>query len=133
MKFLSFTTSRRFWLSFALLLATSFLIYKVIAAPGDPEPIDFNNGPLVTQKTPANVVLALSVEFPTSGGAYKDTTYVDGKEYVGYFNSNRCYSYPGYGNLPRSTSTFSVNSDYFTPTGATNSSYQCNTTGTGTG
>jgi type IV pilus assembly protein PilY1 len=126
-------TPRRFWLGLAALLATSFLIYKVTAAPGDPDPIDFDNGPLVTQRTPANVVLALSVEFPTSGGAYKDGTYVDGKEYVGYFNSSRCYSYPGYGSVPRTTSTFSINTDYFTPTGATNATYQCNTGGTGTG
>lgn len=117
----------------ALLLAASFAIYKVTAAPVDPEPIDFSNGPLITQKNPANVVLALSVEWPTSGGAYKDASYVDAKEYVGYFNSNRCYTYPGYGSAPRSTTTFAVNSDYFTPTGDTNASYQCNTGGTGTG
>jgi type IV pilus assembly protein PilY1 len=133
MKFPNFATPRVLLLSLASLLAASFFIYKVAAGPNDPAPIDFDNGPLVTQKTPANVVLALSVEFPTSGGAYKDASYVDAKEYVGYFNSSRCYTYPGYGSAPRSTSTFSISSDYFTPTGSTNASYHCNISGTGTG
>jgi type IV pilus assembly protein PilY1 len=117
----------------ALLATASFFVYKVVSAQGAPATVDFSNGPLVTQKTPANVVLALSVEFPTSGRAYQDANYVDGQEYVGYFNSKRCYTYPGYGSTPRTTTTFAPNSDYFTPTGDTNNSYHCNTTGTATG
>jgi type IV pilus assembly protein PilY1 len=133
MKFPNFATPRVLLLSLVSLLAASFFIYKVAAGPNDPAPIDFDNGPLVTQKTPSNLVLALSVEWPTTGEAYKDATYIDGQEYVGYFNSSRCYTYPGYGSTPRTTSTFDVNNDYFSPTGATNSRYQCNTSGAGTG
>jgi type IV pilus assembly protein PilY1 len=125
--------NRKFWLLAGLALAAPLVLYKVLAQSTAPAPIDFENGPLIAKNNPSNVVLALSVEWPTSGGAYKDATYVDGKEYIGYFNSSRCYTYPGYANVPRTTSSFVVNSDYFTPTGNTSASYQCNLSGTGTG
>ncbi len=127
MKYTFFTTARRYLLPLLALLTIGFIVYKATAQVATPVPIDFDNGPFVAQKTPANVVLALSIEWPTSGEAYKDASYIDGKEYVGYFNSNRCYTYPGYGATPRLVAAFSANTDYFTPTGATNSSYQCNT------
>lgn len=110
-----------------------FIAYKVIAQTPVASPIDFDNGPLVAKNQPSNVVLALSVEFPTSGGAYKDGTYVDGKEYVGYFNSSRCYSYPGYAGIPRASATYDAATDYFNPTGNTNATYHCNVAGSGTG
>lgn len=128
---LIFKKYRYLWL-IAIATLALFIGYKVIAQSTPATPLDFDNGPLVAKNQPANVVLALSVEFPTSGGAYKDGTYVDGKEYLGYFNSNRCYSYPGYGNIPR-TAQFDANTDYFSPTGATNSSYYCNVAGAATG
>ena len=41
-----------------------------------------------------NVLLALSIEFPTAGRAYKGVdTFVATTEYVGYFDSNLCYDY----------------------------------------
>ncbi len=133
MKNTLFTSALKLWIPILAFLTIAFVVYKVTAQTTVAEPIDFDNGPLVTQKTPANVVLALSVEWPTSGGAYKDASYIDGNEYIGYFNSNRCYSYPGYGTTQRSSVAFNASSDYFTPTGPTNSSYHCNTSGTGTG
>lgn len=39
-----------------------------------------------------NLMLALSVEFPTTGAAYR-SAYSAGTEYVGYFNSGKCYTY----------------------------------------
>lgn len=129
---LSFTKSRLAWLLASTGIAVA-IAYKVIAAPGVPDAIDFDNGPLVAKSQPSNVVLALSVEFPTSGGAYKDGSYIDGKEYVGYFNSSRCYDYPGYGTVPRATATFAPATDYFSPTGVTTANYQCNVAGAGTG
>lgn len=42
---------------------------------------------------PGNVALVLSVEFPTAlGSAYTDD-YDINKEYLGYFDANKCYSY----------------------------------------
>lgn len=123
------------YLGFALLTVIAlFTAYKVTAQSTPPASVDFDNGPLAAKNQPANVVLALSVEFPTSGGAYKEAnnTYVDGKEYLGYFNSNRCYNYPGYGNVPR-TGQFDANTDYFSPTGNTDSTYHCNVAGASAG
>ena len=119
-----------------LMVATMalFVGYKVIAQSTTVPPIDFDNGPLVAQNQPSNIVLALSVEFPTSGGAYKepDNTYIDRKEYLGYFNSRRCYTYPGYDGVTR-TASFNANTDYFSPTGDTDSNFYCNVSGAGTG
>ena len=44
-----------------------------------------------------NVLLSLSVEFPTVGVAYRgdNGTYNRDYEYVGYFNPTKCYSYHG--------------------------------------
>ncbi|WP_165371577.1 pilus assembly protein [Pseudolysobacter antarcticus] len=42
---------------------------------------------------PANVILALSVEFPTGNDSAYTATYSTSNEYIGYFNPNYCYSY----------------------------------------
>jgi type IV pilus assembly protein PilY1 len=42
-----------------------------------------------------NMVLSLSVEFPTVGVAYRDGSYKKATEYVGYFNPHKCYIYNG--------------------------------------
>jgi type IV pilus assembly protein PilY1 len=73
--------------------------------------IAFPDTPLTaTSSFPSNVMLALSVEFPTMGSAYKgnriaalltspvgatvvDSYYSSGTRYVGYWRSERCYSY----------------------------------------
>jgi type IV pilus assembly protein PilY1 len=45
-------------------------------------------------RVPGNVVLALSVEFPTVNRAsYPDPTYSSAREYLGYFDPNKCYLY----------------------------------------
>ncbi|WP_028311358.1 pilus assembly protein [Derxia gummosa] len=42
---------------------------------------------------PANLALALSVEYPTAGYAYNGVAYSRTKEFAGNFNSRICYSY----------------------------------------
>jgi len=43
---------------------------------------------------PANLMLALSVEFPTGTvAAYKETSYTSSTKYLGYFDNAKCYSY----------------------------------------
>lgn len=47
-----------------------------------------------TVVVPANVILDLSVEFPTAvGDAYMNVAYTPASEFVGYFNPNYCYDY----------------------------------------
>jgi type IV pilus assembly protein PilY1 len=40
-----------------------------------------------------NMILDLSVEYPTVGAAYR-AGYLSSKEYLGYFNPKKCYTYP---------------------------------------
>ena len=115
------------------LLMIGFLV-KTLAFTTPPPAVEIENGPLLKTAQTTNIALALSVEWPTSGQAYTDATYQDGKEYIGYFNPNRCYTYPGYSiSTPRTTTSFVSNSDYFTATGFTDASRYCNQAGTGTG
>ena len=46
-----------------------------------------------TVSMPPNLLINLSVEFPTVGSAYRSVTYAPGTLYLGYFNPNRCYVY----------------------------------------
>ena len=65
-------------------------------------PLDISSVPLhasIQEDKPA-LTLALSVEFPTVGTQYvhtryaeEDTSYDPGKEYIGYYNAELCYSY----------------------------------------
>ncbi|HEU0202745.1 MAG TPA: pilus assembly protein PilY, partial [Burkholderiaceae bacterium] len=78
-----------------------------------PSTLSLSKEPLlgVPPKHP-NVVLALSVEFPTVGAAFNRITYVAGTKYVGYFNPNTCYLYDS-------------DNNYFYPSGSTGSNYTC--------
>ncbi len=85
-------------------------------------PIDLSSGPIINSGSVSNLALVLSVEFPTVGAAYTGGTYSSTKKYIGYFNSNRCYTYNG-------TST----DGYYQANGSTDASYFCNVSGAGTG
>ncbi len=115
------------------LFAIGFLV-KTLAFTTPPPAVEIENSPLLKNKQTSNIALALSVEWPTSGQAYPDASYIDGKEYIGYFNPNLCYDYPGYTvSNPRTTASFVSSADYFTSTGPTNTSRYCNQAGTGAG
>jgi len=81
-----------------------------------------------TSNVPANLMLALSVEFPTGTvGAYTNATgytaYTATTPFLGYFDPAKCYDYSISTGLPGSTSA-----GYFTPIGAVNSNGSCTTT-----
>ena len=42
---------------------------------------------------PPNLLINLSVEFPTVGSAYRSIAYTPANAYLGYFNPNKCYTY----------------------------------------
>jgi type IV pilus assembly protein PilY1 len=58
-------------------------------------PVDVTKGPLFAAATRVNpnLVLSLSVEFPTVGAAYRTNTYDNTVKYTGYWDNNACYSY----------------------------------------
>ena len=69
---------------------------------------------------PANVLLDLSVEFPTavSDAYYSVTTYTPATEFTGYFNPNFCYDYAKNTAYSGSNVQFGRLLGYFAPVGA---------------
>jgi type IV pilus assembly protein PilY1 len=124
--------TRRIWAALTAIGLAGFLLFKAFAVTSIPT-IDFLNGPLLGRAEPSNVALALSIEYPTMDKAYKESTYVDKLEYIGYYNSRKCYTYPGYPYTTRTTNTFQVSTDFFSSTGDTDANFYCNQAGTGTG
>ncbi len=99
--------------------------------------LSFPSTPLNSRtEPPPNVLLALSVEFPTVGAAYnganqgldnsEDQRFVPTNLYLGYFDANKCYQYSV------STPT-AANEGYFVPTGKVidQTNRYCNTASTG--
>lgn len=85
-----------------------------------------------------NLLLDLSVEFPTVGAAYRGVSdYAKTTTYLGYFNPGKCYSYPataGSGSVTTSSTTSSTNTTSSSVTGAatvTNSSTANSATSSG--
>jgi len=106
----------------AALATTTFLL----AATSPVQALDLADSPIFSSvSVPGNLLLALSVEFPTaSTAAYPSTTaYSSTTAFVGYFDSQKCYTY----NYNSTTPSLS----YFAPYGATTSStnYSCSSSG----
>jgi type IV pilus assembly protein PilY1 len=86
--------------------------------------VDLADKPLFsTTSVPGNMLLSLSVEYPTANtSAYFSTSpYASGTLYVGYFDGAKCYRY-------LYDSTTPANS-YFQPYGAASASHQCSSSG----
>lgn len=75
-----------------------------------------------TNTVPGNLVLALSVEFPTVINAAHQGGFVAGTRYLGYFDPQKCYRY----HVGNETGT---DMSHFYPVGATTSTFRC--TGSG--
>lgn len=78
-----------------------------------PKAVDLNSSPnTVIQEVP-NIALALSVEFPTVGAAYRNSTYDPGTTYLGYWDATGCYTYKE----TSDTSSANLNGEYFVRNG----------------
>ena len=89
--------------------------------------VDLSLGPLTVTAQAVNIALALSVEYPTAGAAYRSTSYDHTQEYLGYWDTKSCYEYFD------SSDSSPLNGQYFRRTGAVDSNKYCNTSGAGTG
>ncbi|MDR3454367.1 MAG: PilC/PilY family type IV pilus protein [Rhodoferax sp.] len=95
------------------------------AQTGPMPSVDLSVGPLTVTSQAVNIALALSVEFPTAGAAYRGTSYDHNQEYLGYWDPKGCYEY------------FDVNDNsplkgqYFRRTGSVDGNRYCNTSGNG--
>lgn len=79
--------------------------------------------PIRVADVPANVMLALSVEFPTAiTVAHKDATFDSTKKYLGYFDPLKCYVYKADASLPTNASS---NPGYFSPADFAGTAYSC--------
>ena len=90
--------------------------------------VDLSLGPLTVTAQAVNIALALSVEFPTAGAAYrKSNIYDHSEEYIGYWDPKGCYEYFD------ANDTSELKGEYFRRTGSVDSSKYCNMSGSGTG
>ncbi len=77
-------------------------------------PTPLADQPISIADVPANVMLALSVEFPTAITRAHQEDFDTTKKYLGYFDSNKCYDYIG-----------TAKDGYFKPAGFTGANYTC--------
>jgi type IV pilus assembly protein PilY1 len=78
-------------------LSMILLVLGTLATAATPPDVDIATGPLFSGRgnVHPNMLLNLSVEFPTVGAAYRGTTdYSGANKYLGYFNPDKCYTYP---------------------------------------
>ena len=79
--------------------------------------------PVFTSTTvPGNLVLALSVEFPTAVSVAHQGKFVPGTLYLGYFDPAKCYRYV------QGTET-GTDLSHFTPVGTATAAFKCTATG----
>jgi len=103
-----------------LLSPIAFVLALLAASAAVAQGVDLADKPLFsTTSVPGNLLLSLSVEYPTANtSAYFSTTpYASGTLYLGYFDGAKCYRY-----LYNSASPAS---SYFQSYGAASASHQC--------
>ncbi len=85
--------------------------------------VDLSIGPTAVNPQAVNIALALSVEFPTVGAAYRTTNYNHATTYLGYFDPRGCYAYKDL------TPGAPLSGDYFYRTGTVDSNGYCDFSG----
>ncbi len=85
--------------------------------------VDLSIGPTAVNPQAVNIALALSVEFPTVGSAYRGSNYNHATTYLGYFDPRGCYNYKDL------TSGAPLSGDYFYRTGTVDASGYCDFSG----
>ncbi|MBX3657892.1 MAG: hypothetical protein KF740_05605 [Ramlibacter sp.] len=120
--------NRKGWIARGLVMAASALLLSGAAQVSPPMPtVDLSVGPVAINSQAVNVALALSVEFPTVGAAYRNSTYNHSTVYLGYWDSKGCYDYKD------TTPGAPLGGEYFFRTGDVDVNGYCNTGGAGTG
>ena len=85
--------------------------------------VDLSIGPTAVNPQAVNIALALSVEFPTVGSAYRSSNYNHATTYLGYFDPRGCYNYKDL------TAGAPLAGDYFYRTGTVDASGYCDFSG----
>ena len=103
-------------------LAAASLLAAAAMPGGAATTVDLADKPLFsTVSVPGNLILALSVEWPTATTpAYPSTTaYSAGSSFLGYFDPEKCYSYTVVNSGTKAAPDYS--SSYFAPSGKASS------------
>lgn len=109
-----------------LLVLSSIFLISGSVAQATRTLVDLRTGPIINSNDVSNLALVLSVEFPTTGAAYK-SNYTNGTKYLGYFDVKSCYRYNNNG-TPATRAD-----DFLERSGDTDASYYCNTGVAGVG
>lgn len=77
------------------LLVVGLMLSQGVVWAAVPPTVNISTMPLFSGRgnVHPNLILDLSVEYPTVGAAYR-SSYDKTTEYLGYFNSKKCYTYP---------------------------------------
>ncbi|MBE2262826.1 MAG: hypothetical protein IAE92_08785 [Burkholderiaceae bacterium] len=94
--------------------------------PSNPT-VDLSVGPVAINAQAVNIALALSVEFPTVGAAYRGANYDHATTYLGHFDPTGCYAYKD------DASGAPLDGEYFYRTGNVDASGYCETSASGAG
>jgi len=106
------------------LMATTFLLSSVSPAMADDA--DLADAPLFsTVSVPGNLLLALSVEYPTANTAAYSSSYAVASTYLGYFDPAKCYTY-NYNTTTHALSYFAPSSTAQTSTHVCSSMFSGN-------
>lgn len=81
--------------------------------------VDLSVGPVAINAQAVNIALALSVEFPTVGAAYRTSDYNHATTYLGYFDTKGCYTYKDL------TTGAPLGGEYFYRTGSVDADGYC--------
>lgn len=112
-------TKQKFALTGAVAVAVAIFVVGSGAQTTAMPAVDLSVGPLAVTTQAVNVALALSVEFPTAGAAYRSGSYDHTQEYLGYWDPKGCYQY---GDV---SDTSALAGNYFRRTGSVDSNKYC--------
>lgn len=84
--------------------------------------VDLSVGPVAINAQAVNIALALSVEFPTVGAAYRTADYDHSITYLGYWDAKGCYAYKDV------AAGAPLSGEYFYRTGTVDASGHCDGT-----
>jgi type IV pilus assembly protein PilY1 len=105
-----------------LAITTAAVVSSIAQTSTATPSLDLSMGPLAVTSQAVNVALALSVEFPTAGAAYRTTAYDHTQEYLGYWDPKGCYQYGD------TSDTSALAGNYFRRTGSVNADKYCDGT-----
>jgi type IV pilus assembly protein PilY1 len=114
-----FQHARKLWLPAAASTLAVLIAGSTAQTPPAMPTVDLSVGPVAINAQAVNIALALSVEFPTVGAAYRTVNYDHAVTYLGYLDPKGCYAYFD------TTAGAPLGGEYFYRTGSVDASGYC--------